>query len=122
MVPMVVALSVLQGQSWQQRRCGTGIRSVDLTVLDALIVVGSMQYRCEATSVEGFVQQVAVQYLRHGYWFYVAGSVPASKDAGAVDRKLIARYGIAVSSKERTRRKRPGWRTCTTFVMIGSFC
>lgn len=67
-----------------------------------------MQYRCEATSVEGFVQQVAVQYLRHGYWFYVAGSVPTGKDAHSVDRKLIAKYGITASSKERTRRKRAG--------------
>lgn len=67
-----------------------------------------MQYRCEATSVEGFVQQVAVQYLRHGYWFYVAGSVPAGKDPRAVDRKLIAKFGITTSSKERTRRKRAG--------------
>jgi len=67
-----------------------------------------MQYRCEATSVEGFVQQVAVQYLRHGYWFYVAGNVPAGKDARAVDGKLIAKYGITASSKDRTRRKRAG--------------
>lgn len=67
-----------------------------------------MQYRCETTSVEGFVQQVAVQYLRHGYWFYVAGSVPAGKDPRAVDRKLTARYCIVASSKERTRRKRAG--------------
>ena len=72
------------------------------------VVVGSMQYRCEAISVEGFVQQVAVQYLRHGYWFYVAGSVPAGKDPQAVDRKLITRYGVRASSKERTRRKRAG--------------
>jgi hypothetical protein len=71
-------------------------------------VVSSMQYRCEATSVEGFVQQVAVQYLRHGYWFHVAGSVPAAKDPRAVDGKLIAKYGITASSKERTRRKRAG--------------
>lgn len=67
-----------------------------------------MQYRCEATSVEGFVQQVAVQYLRHGYWFYVAGSLSKRKDPRDVDRKLIAKYGIAASSKERTRRKRAG--------------
>lgn len=67
-----------------------------------------MQYRCEATSVEGFVQQVAVQYLRHGYWFYVARSVPKSKDPRAVDGKLITKYGITASSKDRTRRKRAG--------------
>lgn len=67
-----------------------------------------MQYRCETTSVAGFVQQVAVQYLRHGYWFYVAGSIPAGKDPRTVDRKLIAKYGVTASSKERTRRKRVG--------------
>ena len=67
-----------------------------------------MQYRCETVSVEGFVQQVAVQYLRRGYWFYVAGSVPAGKDARAVDGKLMSKYGVAASRKERTRRKRAG--------------
>lgn len=68
-----------------------------------------MQYRCEATSVEGFVQQVAVQYLRHGYWFYVAGRVPIGKDPRSVDCKLVAKYGVTASSKERTRRKRAGF-------------
>jgi hypothetical protein len=67
-----------------------------------------MQYRCETTSVEGFVQQVAVQYLRHGYWFYVAGSVPVGKDPRSIDRKLITKYGITASSKERARWKRAG--------------
>jgi len=67
-----------------------------------------VEYRCVATSVEGFVQQVAVQYLRHGYWFYVAGIVPEGKDRAAVDAKLIKKYGIDVSRWERTRRKRAG--------------
>ncbi len=67
-----------------------------------------MQYRCVATSVEGFVQQVAVAYLARGYWFYVSGRIPPNKDAEHIDQKLIARYGIAVSQKERCRRKRAG--------------
>jgi len=67
-----------------------------------------VEYRCVATSVEGFVQQVAVQYLRHGYWFYVAGQIPEDKDPAAVDTKLIKRYGIDVSRSERARRKRTG--------------
>ena len=67
-----------------------------------------MQYRCETTSVEGFVQQTAVQYLRHGYLFYVAGRIPVGKDPRAIDQKLITRYCIDLSSKERTRRKRAG--------------
>ncbi len=67
-----------------------------------------MLYRAEATSLEGFVQQIACCYLRHGYWFYVTGQVPAGKDPRAIDRKLIAKYGIGVSDSTRARRKRLG--------------
>lgn len=65
-------------------------------------------YRCVATSVEGFVQQLACSYLRHGYWFYVVGKVPDWKDPCAVDAKLLARYEIAVSESTRSRRKKLG--------------
>lgn len=61
-----------------------------------------------ATSVEGFVQQLASCYLRHGYWWYVAGVVPSWKDPESVDEKLIRKYGIAVSESTRARRKRLG--------------
>lgn len=67
-----------------------------------------MEYRCVATSVEGFVQQLAVAYITHGYWFYVAGTIPEVKDPAAVDAKLIARYGIAISKWARCRRKKQG--------------
>ena len=67
-----------------------------------------MQYRCVATSVDGFIQQVAVAYLTRGYWFYVTGHVPDGKDPAAVDAKLIAKYRIDVSQKERCRRKAAG--------------
>jgi len=67
-----------------------------------------MQYRCIATSPEGLVQQVAVSYLRHGYWFYVSGRIKPGKDPESIDRKLIEKYGIAVSERERCRRKRRG--------------
>ncbi|MBU0637275.1 MAG: hypothetical protein KKB50_00270 [Planctomycetes bacterium] len=66
------------------------------------------EYRCVATSVAGFVQQAAVQYLRHGYWFYVTGVIPDGKDARAVDAKLIGKYGIDVSRWQRAGRKRAG--------------
>jgi hypothetical protein len=65
-------------------------------------------YLCEATSAEGFVQQLAVSYIGHGYWFYVTGVVPDGKDPLAVDRKLIDRYGVDVSKWARARRKRAG--------------
>ncbi len=65
-------------------------------------------YRCVATSVEGFVQQIACSYLRHGYWRYVSGIVPSWKDPASVDAKLLAKYGIAVSESTRQRRKKLG--------------
>ena len=68
----------------------------------------SVTYFCEATSPEGFVQQLAVSYVGQGYWFYVTGSVPEGKDPLAVDRKLIERYGIDISKWARARRKRAG--------------
>ena len=67
-----------------------------------------MQYRCEAKSVTGFVQQLACCYLPHGYWFYVTGWVPEHKVPDAVDRKLIEKYGIGISRQQRARRKRVG--------------
>ncbi len=67
-----------------------------------------MQYRAVATSVEGFVQQIACCYLRHGYWFYVAGKIPPGKDPKLIDYKLIEKYGIGVSESTRARRKKAG--------------
>ena len=65
-----------------------------------------MEYRCEATTIEGFVQQLAVSYLRHGYWWYVAGKIPDQKNPSDVDARLIDKYGIDVSEPTRWRRKK----------------
>ena len=65
-------------------------------------------YRCDATTVEGFVQQLAVNYVGHGYFFYVTGVIPANKDPRAVDQKLIAKYRIGISKWARMRRKALG--------------
>ncbi len=65
-------------------------------------------YRCEATSPEGFVQQLAVSYLGNGYWFYVTGQVPNGKSPESVDQKLIEKYGIDISKWARARRKHAG--------------
>jgi hypothetical protein len=67
-----------------------------------------MQYRCIAASPTGFVQQLAVQYLAHGYWFYVQGQIPADKDPALVDAKLVLKYGIGTSRQSRARRKSVG--------------
>ena len=65
-------------------------------------------YRCVATSPEGLVQQVAVSYLRHGYWFYVTGRIKPGKDPTLLDLKLIAKYGIDINEREKADRKRRG--------------
>src|SRR5262249_50676181 len=55
-----------------------------------------MGYRYETATIEGFVQQLAVSYVAHGYWFYVTGIIPEGKDPRRVDRKLIEKYEIDV--------------------------
>lgn len=66
------------------------------------------RYHCVTTSLEGFIQQLAVSYVGRGYWWYVTGRVPAGKDASAIDEKLISRYGITWKKWERARRKQNG--------------
>jgi hypothetical protein len=65
-------------------------------------------YRCEATSVDGFIQQLAVSYITNGYWFYVAGTIPEQKDPRTVDQKLIRQYGIDISKWTRCRQRKSG--------------
>lgn len=67
-----------------------------------------MNYRCEATSLEGFVQQLASNILPHGYWHYVTGRVPDGKDPRVIDAKLMAKYGVNLSRQQRARRKLAG--------------
>lgn len=67
-----------------------------------------MEYRAEATSLTGFVQQI-VAYIRSGYFIYVMGFVRDGKDPAAVDEKLIEKYGIARSKWQRSRRKAEGY-------------
>jgi hypothetical protein len=67
-----------------------------------------MEYRCEATSVAGFIQQLAVAYVGRGYLFYVTGEIPERKDPRAVDEKLIEKYGLAIGKTARARRKAAG--------------
>lgn len=66
------------------------------------------QYRCEAGSLGGFLQQLSVSYITRGYWFYVTGFIPERKDPLAVDAKLIERYELGLSQWARARRKQAG--------------
>ena len=71
--------------------------------------MGDFPYRCEVTSVEGFVQQLAVSYVRNGYFFYVPGFIRDGRDPCEIDRQIIERYRINVSKFTRARRKKAGY-------------
>lgn len=68
-----------------------------------------MEYRCNATSLEGFIQQLAVSYVSRGYWHYTTGQIGRGKNPEAVDRKLIERYDITAKKWKRARRKQMGF-------------
>lgn len=70
--------------------------------------VARRPYRCVATSVGGFVQQLAVAYVARGYHFYSSAIIPPEDDPERIDAKLIAKYGVDCSKWERARRKRAG--------------
>ena len=67
-----------------------------------------MTYQCVATSVAGFVQQLAVAYIAHGYYFYVSGWIPEHKYPVETDAKIIAQYELDVSKWTRSRRRKGG--------------
>ena len=83
-------------------------------------------YRCEAASIAGFIQQLAVSYVRNEYWFYVKGEIPENKSPGKVDEKLIERYEIGLPRTTVWRRKQAGkanvqyLRYRRTFVLIAT--
>jgi hypothetical protein len=80
-----------------------------LTTIPHFLEASTMRYRCEATSVAGFIQQLAVGYVARGYHFYVVGRVPEGKDPRLLDEKLVAKYGILASKGARARRKALGY-------------
>ena len=83
-------------------------------------------YRCRAVLLPGFIQQLAVAYVAHGYWFYVPGWIPFDKDVEAIDRKLIAKHNIDISKWERARWRKAGLanlhylRHGRTFILIAT--
>lgn len=73
-----------------------------------------------AASLAGLVQQVAVSYVRNGYWFYVAGAVPEGKDVLAVDAKFIKLYQLSISKYVRCRRRKAG-EAGVQYIRLGRF-
>jgi hypothetical protein len=63
-------------------------------------------YKWEATTLEGFIQQVAVGYVARRYFFYVRGRVPARLSPVEHDRRMLDKFDVAKSKWARYRRKR----------------
>ena len=59
-------------------------------------------------SPHDLVQYLAASVVCRGYWFYVAGIVPAGKDPAAVDAKLVEKYAANLPNSTRWRRKKAG--------------
>lgn len=67
-----------------------------------------MNYKYEVTSLTGFLQRVATHLLPKGYFFFVQGTLPESKNPSALDAKLLAKYDVAKSEGARRWRKQQG--------------
>lgn len=64
------------------------------------------KYKWEATTLEGFIQQLAVAYIARGYFFYVSGCVPKRISAAEHDQRMIAKFDVAKSKWSRYRRRK----------------
>jgi len=65
------------------------------------------EYRYECGSVEGFVQR-AVVLAQRGYPFFVQGEVPKRKDPADVDEKMLSKYDLRKTRRQRAYRKARG--------------
>ncbi len=68
----------------------------------------AIEYRYECSTVEGFIQQLAVAYVARGYWFYVSGVIPDRKEPIKTDEKILTQYGVRISKWARARKKKAG--------------
>lgn len=52
-------------------------------------------YKWKATTLEGFIQQLAVAYVARKYFFYVTGRVPERRSAAEHDERMLAKFDVA---------------------------
>jgi len=65
------------------------------------------EYRHHCETLEGFVQR-AVVLSQKGYRYFISGEVPQRKASEEVDEKLLAKYGLRLTRRQRTYRKSKG--------------
>ena len=63
-----------------------------------------VNYKWEATTLEGFIQQLAVAYVARRYFFYVTGRVSPRLTVEEQDQRLLTKYEVARSKWSRYRR------------------
>jgi hypothetical protein len=84
---------------------------------------GSMftrDYPCVAISIHGLVQQITVSYLRHGYYWYVSGTLPEGVEPEHVDETILAKYDIRKCWRYRARQKANGFANLQ-YIRCGRF-
>jgi hypothetical protein len=70
---------------------------------------GVENYKWEAITLEGFIQQLAVGYVARRYFFYVRGCVPERLGTSEHDHRMLEKFKVARSKWSRYRRtKRNG--------------
>ncbi len=83
-------------------------------------------YSWEVRNLSVLLQQIAVNYVRRGYFFYVQGTIPFSKDPKKTDEKIVNQYGIDVSKWTNWRRRKNGdasvhyVRHCRVFFILAT--
>ena len=65
-------------------------------------------YKHEAGAIDGLVQQIAVSYLRHGYFYYVSGYVKPGVPLERHDRYILEGYNIRKCWRYRAEQKATG--------------
>jgi hypothetical protein len=70
-----------------------------------LLLMQKQNYKWETTTLEGFIQQLAVGYVARGYFFYVTGRVPRRLSAAEHDQRMLTKFDVARSKWSRYRRK-----------------
>ena len=55
-------------------------------------------YKWNATTLEGFIQQLAVAYVARKYFFYVSGHVPTRRSAAEHDERMPPSQRLTASS------------------------
>ncbi len=68
--------------------------------------MGQFIYEHEATSLEGFIQQLAIGYVIRGYYYYVCGAVPERISPHHNDQNILKKFDVARSKFSKYRRRK----------------